>query len=75
MNVVKVVRRELMYGAVMGPGENGASIADLATKSVPVNTDNKDKAGITTKDTKEIYVPAIPLKKMKINKRKFKTEY
>jgi hypothetical protein len=53
----------------------GSSLADLATKSVPVNTDNKGTAGVTTKDIKETYVPAIPLKKVKINKRNFKNNY
>jgi hypothetical protein len=42
---------------------------------VPVNTDNKDTAGVTTKDIKETYIPAIPLKKVKINKRNFKSSY
>jgi hypothetical protein len=62
-------------GSVIGPGPNGSSLADLATKSVPVNTDNKDTAGVTTKDIKETYVPTIPLKKVKINKRNFKSNY
>ena len=51
-------------------GTPETSLANLATKSVPVNTEHNDRPGINTKDIKEIYVPALPFKKVKINKRK-----
>ena len=56
---------EFQFNQLCGPGTPETSLAELATKSVPVNAKHNNKAGIETADIKEIYVPAKPYTKKK----------